>query len=125
MEAIQMATRVFKLRVGEIVSVLAGKSVTEESLKDIYLSSLRSLERHGSLYAPLAFAFSAVQVGAGRSSEGPIALRSTFQFKPQVQAVCRCESFRYESNLGNLNGPFGLFLSIITVYIIESKAEPS
>lgn len=37
-EAIQMATRVYALRVGEIVSVLAGKSVTEESLKDIYLN---------------------------------------------------------------------------------------
>lgn len=37
-EAIQMATRVYALRVGEIVSVLAGKSVTEESLKDFYLS---------------------------------------------------------------------------------------
>lgn len=37
-EAIQMATRVYAIRVGEIVSVLAGKSVTEESLKDIYLS---------------------------------------------------------------------------------------
>jgi branched-chain amino acid transport system ATP-binding protein len=37
-EAIQMATRVYALRVGEIVSVLAGESVTEEVLKDFYLS---------------------------------------------------------------------------------------
>jgi len=37
-EAIQMATRVYALRVGEIVSVLEGKNVTEESLKDFYLS---------------------------------------------------------------------------------------
>ncbi|WIE47784.1 ABC transporter ATP-binding protein [Pseudomonas sp. GM17] len=37
-EAIQMATRVYALRVGEIVSVLAGESVTEEALKDFYLS---------------------------------------------------------------------------------------
>jgi branched-chain amino acid transport system ATP-binding protein len=37
-EAIQMANRVYALRVGEIVSVMAGKSVTEESLKDFYLS---------------------------------------------------------------------------------------